>query len=29
MEHDGGYCEKKNVYIYMCVCVLLGHFAVQ
>ena len=27
MEHDGGKCEKKNVYIY--VCVSLGHFAVQ
>ena len=19
MEHDGGQCEKKNIYIYMCV----------
>ena len=25
MERDGGWCEKKNVYLYIC----LGHFAVQ
>ena len=25
MEHDGGYCEKKNIYIYM----YMSHFAVQ
>lgn len=24
MEHDGGSCEKGNIYIYVC----LGHFAV-
>ena len=27
MEHDGGYCEKKNRCV--CVCIKLGHLAVQ
>ena len=29
MEHDRGYCEKKNMYVCVCVCVFVGHFAVQ
>ena len=31
LEHDGGWYEKKNVYIYMYIYIhiYIGHFAVQ